>query len=175
VNADRFGGGAPLQAAIHRLQSPATADFEAGWTIGLDGIAHTRLRPSCGKQCQQAEHAIHGARDRDRAIGVAVAASPPSAMCRWGSPRSSTARSLMSATDIIKMQSAAAIDHDRNLGREVGGERLDRKGRAQIPRECTGVEYLIHIEAGQRIGQNGSPLADLDIKRSDGNRKSRRR
>ena len=68
----------------------------------------------------------------------------------------------------VEVERAAAVDGNRDFGREAGGQRSSREGAAQVSRKLVGVEDFLRVEPGKRVGQNGNTVCRRDIERGNG-------
>ena len=76
--------------------------------------------------------------------------------------------------DFVEAEASAAVDGDRDFGRDRCAERSAHKRSAQIAGERARVEHLFRIESGERVAENGNAVRRRNLQRADRRREARR-
>jgi hypothetical protein len=76
--------------------------------------------------------------------------------------------------NVVEVETSAAVDDDRDLGRDRCTSRSARKCSAQIAGERARVEHLFRIESGKRVAENGNAVRRRNLQRGDRRCEARR-
>jgi len=156
-------GRRPRRWAWRLDQQVSNHGLECARSVIVNEIARTGVRTMLRNRLKQPrDHIdrIRGCDRTDRRGARRIAAEPHMP------PRKSGAGAQANVgPDGIEMQRRAAIDHDGDFRSQLGREGSRGNPLAQCVGEVVGVNWLVGLNAGERIGENRDAVACVDTER----------